>query len=290
MAEARYHLGCPFWGFKDWVGNFYTDDARPQDYLPQYSSVFGTVEGNTTFYSLPAPETVERWREATPPTFRFSFKFPQTITHRAGLEGAGDATAEFLHRMEPLGERLGPFLLQLPPFFGPDRLGVLDRYLRSLPGDLELAVELRHRGFFAAGAMGPVDALLTARGAERAIMDTRALRSGDPNHPDVEAALHKKPDLPVVPAALGRHPYVRFVGHPDPEVNEPYVLELATAAASWIARGQVPYVMIHCPNNVHAPPLARRFHDLLSQQLDAGTLPVYPAHRGERRDGQLSMF
>ena len=291
MTIQGYHLGCPFWGFKDWVGRFYTRDAKPRDYLAQYASVFGTVEGNTTFYSLPSADAVARWRDSTPPDFRFSFKLPRRVTHELGLEHAGDATYEFLDRLAPLGERLGPFLLQLPPSFGPPRLGVLDAFLRSLPVGLDVAVELRHPAFYdPPSAMALADELLMACGAERAIMDTRGLRSGDGEHPDVLAARHKKPNLPVIPAALGRHPYVRFVGHPEPEVNEPFVRELAGAVASWIADGRDPYIMIHCPNNVHAPPLARRLHDLVSQLRDVGELPVFPADRGEQRDGQLSMF
>lgn len=75
--------------------------CQPKDYLAEYARVWNTVEGNTTFYSLPASETVERWHDAVPPEFRFSFKLPKSITHRRSLEGAESETATFLDRMAP---------------------------------------------------------------------------------------------------------------------------------------------------------------------------------------------
>ncbi len=127
MAIQSYYLGCPMWGLKDWLGTLYRRRSQPRTFLEQYAGVFNTVEGNTTFYSLPSPESVERWRQATPEGFRFCFKFPRRITHEKGLRGAGPETAELLRRLEPLGERLGTFMLQLPPAFGPERTPLLER-------------------------------------------------------------------------------------------------------------------------------------------------------------------
>ena len=193
MAIVGYYLGCPAWGLKEWVGNLYTADARPREYLEQYARVFNTVEGNTTFYSLPSPETVQRWRDAVPESFRFCFKLPREITHYQGLVGAAADTRRFFVRMAPLEERLGVFMIQLPPTFGPERLDVLDHFLETLPGEYRYAVELRHPGFFAPEASDRVHELLFARGCERVVMDTRGLRAGDPEHPEVRAARHAKP-------------------------------------------------------------------------------------------------
>jgi hypothetical protein len=52
MAELQYCLGCPMWSNQQWVGELFTSNAKPADFLRQYSSVFNTVEGNTTFYAL----------------------------------------------------------------------------------------------------------------------------------------------------------------------------------------------------------------------------------------------
>lgn len=47
------YLGAPVWGLKDWVGNFLPPKTKPCDFLSLYSQRLNTVEGNTTFYSLP---------------------------------------------------------------------------------------------------------------------------------------------------------------------------------------------------------------------------------------------
>ena len=122
MALTSLHLGCPSWGFKPWRGNLYRRNAQPAEYLEQYASVFNAVEGNTTFYSLPPADAVERWGESVPSSFRFCFKLPREITHDRGLRDAGGEAILFLRRMEPLGERLGPFMIQLPASLGPRRI------------------------------------------------------------------------------------------------------------------------------------------------------------------------
>ncbi len=132
MAELQYYLGCPIWSKKQWVGELFAADAKPADFLRQYSSVFNTVEGNTTFYALPKPATVRKWRNETPPHFRFCFKFPKTISHQLRLQDAEQETLKFLNRLAPLGEKLGPFFLQLPPSFDFDELPALENFLKSL--------------------------------------------------------------------------------------------------------------------------------------------------------------
>ncbi len=281
----RYFLGCPIWSFKGWVGNLFRADARPGDYLRQYASVFDTVEGNTTFYALPPAETVARWLQDTPAGFEFCFKFPRWITHEKGLRQAEPETAEFLARMAPLGERLGPFLLQLPPSFGPDALPTLVAYLDHLPSGHRLAVEVRHRAFFGQGRdEANLNSLLAERGIDRAIFDTRALRTADPSDPAVRAAQQRKPDLPVHIAATGLRPLYRFVAHPLVEANLGRLEELAAVVAAWIEEGRTPYVFMHSPYDVLAPRLARAFHRLLSVRVAVEEMVAWPGEQvGQER-------
>jgi len=275
------------WGNKDWVGNLFSPRCRAGNFLAEYSTVFNTVEGNTTFYSLPSETTVDRWREQTPESFRFSFKLPQTVTHARGLYDAGAETAQFFDRLAPLGERLGPFMIQLPASFGPDRLPLLDAYLRSVPAEYRYAVELRHLAFYEnEETTRAVNELLAVRECERVMMDTRSMRAGDLKHPDVMAAEHKKPDLPITPIVTAHDPLLRFVGHPEATVNEPGLRYWAQHAARWLGEGRSPFIFIHCPNNLFAPAMARTFHAMLDEELRAighddadpspGTMPAWP--------------
>ena len=286
---ARYHLGCPIWGRKDWVGHLYSAGTASNGYLSQYAEVFDTVEGNTTFYSVPSPETVDRWCAATPTTFRFSFKLPRSITHERRLARDADQLAlAFLDRLAPLGPRRGPFMVQLPPSFGPARLSTFDAFLGAMPKTARFAAELRHPAFYDGGPYHrDVDAVLADHGCERVTMDTRPLREG-PDGEGVAEARRKKPDLPTTPLAPGATPIVRFISHPDAEVTAPWLDRWADTIAKWMAEGRRPYFFVHCPNDFHAPFVAREFHQRLQRRCALPPMPDWPGEKPPT--GQLGLF
>jgi uncharacterized protein YecE (DUF72 family) len=69
------------WSYEHWVGNFFPAGTKHEMFLKEYSEHFDTVEVDNTFYGIPSPSTVRRWREETPEGFLFSAKFPRSITH-----------------------------------------------------------------------------------------------------------------------------------------------------------------------------------------------------------------
>jgi len=83
--------------------------------LERYAARLTCAEVNTTFYRPHRPATFERWRDATPEGFRFAVKVPRAITHERRLADCGDLLAMFLQMAAPLGDKLGPLLVQLPP-------------------------------------------------------------------------------------------------------------------------------------------------------------------------------
>ena len=216
---------------------------------------------------MPTPDTVDRWRRQTPERFRFSFKFPREITHDAQLRGALRASSAFLARLSPLGPRLGPFMIQLPAVWPPSELDALARLLAGLPRDFRYAVEVRHPGFFSRSGARDLQDVLVAAGSERIVMDTRPMRAGDPEDPDVLGAAHAKPDVPVRALACGRAPIVRLVAHPVASVNAPWFLFWAARMARWVRQGRRPTLFMHCPNNDHSPGLARDFDRVLRARL-----------------------
>ncbi|MGH7457110.1 MAG: DUF72 domain-containing protein, partial [bacterium] len=228
MAKLQYYLGCPIWSNKQWVGELFTADAKPTDFLRQYASVFNTVEGNTTFYALPKPASVRRWREETPPHFKFCFKFPKTISHQLRLQDAGQETQIFLNRLAPLAERLGPFFLQLPPSFDFKELLMLESFLKALPREFSYAVEARHPDFFnAMAAEEKFNDLLQSLNVGRVVFDTRGLHAAEVPEDDFYTldAKRRKPKVPVRFLATNQSPFVRFVGHPVIENNEFHLLQ-----------------------------------------------------------------
>jgi uncharacterized protein YecE (DUF72 family) len=273
MTLQHYFLGCPVWSNKAWVGELFSATAKHEDYLPQYASVFNTVEGNTTFYGMPTAATVEKWKANAPTSFRFCFKFPQSITHKKRLKDAEAETELFLETLAPLGVRLGSFLLQLPPSFGVRDLPALEAYIQTLPTDYTYAVEVRHTDFYDGG------------------VNEAAVNHPADFTPDTAGAQQRKPDLPVRFDALSDFPMVRYISHPDATQNDPWLTEWVEVVAGWIEAGKTPYIFIHAPDDFYAPRIARRFHTLLSQRVEVGTLPPFPATQPDDSEPQqLSLF
>ena len=287
----HYYLGCPIWSNADWVGDFFTADARPKDFLAQYGSVFNTVEGNSTFYGLPKPVTIERWRDDTPANFRFCCKFPRTISHDRKLAHAQVETTEFLNRMTPLADRLGPLFLQLPPSFSGAALAGLKDYLDSLSNDFNYAVEVRHFDFFAKGeAERELNRTLHERGMDRVILDSRALFSAPAKDEITHETQQRKPRVPVHVIALGQYPMVRFIGHPEIDANRSFLQPWVNKIVDWINEDQRPYIFTHTPDNHYAPHLAQVFHTMLQERLaTVDDLPDWPINKSTQSE-QVDLF
>ncbi|KTC35553.1 DUF72 domain-containing protein [Pseudomonas sp. ABAC61] len=282
-----YFLGCPSWSENAWREYLYPEDARPHDFLGLYSQVFNAVEGNTTFYARPAPATVERWAQIMPGHFRFTAKFPGDISHGGDLREQLTSAESFVQLLSPLGERVSPLWLQLPATFAPQRLAELAGFIDGL--QRPLAVEVRHAEFFARGdAERRLNRLLLDRGVERICLDPRALFSCTSTTPAVLHAQSKKPRVPPRPAAFTQFPQVRFIGHPELEANDPFLVPWLDKVAGWIEEGRTPYVFLHTSDNRMAAELARRFHARLMQRLPG--LPALPELYREPAAEQLGLL
>ncbi len=248
------------WANRAWVGTYFPPDTPPGRELTAYATWCTTVEGNTTFYATPPPETVERWAADSPTSLRFCFKVPQHLTHERRLRGIEEPLGDFLDAVAPLRARLGPLQFQLPASFGPDDLPVLASTINALPRSFEWAVEVRHRDFFAGGdAERPLNDLLADAGVNRVILDSRALLTRPPETREELDAWENKPRLPVRPVATASAPLVRLIGQRSLDVNldqwQPWTAKLA----EWVVAGLEPHVFTHTPDNAEAPALARRF-------------------------------
>src|SRR2546429_9517714 len=69
-----------------------------------------------SFYGTPSASTVTGWNGKTPGDFIFAVKVPQIITHDKVLVECEAEFDEFIERMQLLGNKLGPMLLQFPKF------------------------------------------------------------------------------------------------------------------------------------------------------------------------------
>ena len=98
------------------VDNFYPKmvGSNAERQMEHYQQHFRTVEVNSTFYGMPTTETINKWRNTFDRRFKLVCKSPKGVTHegRHGLDAS--LLAQFINRMEPLGEVLDCVLIQCP--------------------------------------------------------------------------------------------------------------------------------------------------------------------------------
>ncbi len=143
----RLRTGTSGFSYDEWHGGFYPADLPAAERLSFYGSRLPTVEINNTFYQMPKPELLARWRDMVPADFRFALKAPRRITHVLRLKDAREPVERFLTVAATLGERLGPLLFQLPPFARMDA-ALLGDFLALLPAGQRVAFEFRHPSWF----------------------------------------------------------------------------------------------------------------------------------------------
>jgi uncharacterized protein YecE (DUF72 family) len=143
----RILVGTSGWSYKEWKGSFYPPKLPAEEMLRFYAGHFPTVEVNNSFYRIPAERVLATWAEQVPEAFRFVLKASRRVTHNNRLADGDGSLAYFLRAVNPLGERLGPTLFQLPPTFKKD-VDRLRNFLALLPRRWATAIEFRHPSWF----------------------------------------------------------------------------------------------------------------------------------------------
>lgn len=267
-----FYLGCAVWSYQGWIGNFYPSKTPKKDFLSLYSQRLTAVEGNTTFYAIPNAKTINRWVEQTPPQFKFCLKFPQIVTHQGRLLEKVDQAMEFIERVKPLGSRLGPLFLQLPPTYSPDYLDDLSQFVSILSQErILLSVEVRHRDWFIPEWEEKLNHCLRQQQVGRVILDTRPIYQG--NVPKV-AQSRPKPNLPLHLNSTAKFTLIRFISHPILDHNIHYLNTWVTQVDEWLSQGIDIYFFVHCPLEEKSPFTARYFQQQLEQhKINVPPLP-----------------
>lgn len=142
------YVGCTGWTMPDWKGTFYPEKTRVKDFLSAYSKQFNTIEFNTTHYNIPKVETVKRWKAESTDDFIFCPKVFKYISHTKDLGVSRDGVNRMLDSLIHLEEKLGPFFMQLPPYYGLDRKEQLLEFVDNWPREIPIAVELRNASWY----------------------------------------------------------------------------------------------------------------------------------------------
>ncbi|MVN20823.1 DUF72 domain-containing protein [Mucilaginibacter arboris] len=251
--KLKIHVGCVTWGAKDWVGEVYPPGVKESMFWEAYAKQFNCMELNATFYQVYHTETLTKWKErvAVNPDFLFCPKFSRQISHAASLKTVYELTTTFYEGILAFGEKLGPLFLQLSDYFGPERFAELETYLKQLPKDIPVFVELRHERWFSDKPLQEkVFSMLKNLNIGAVITDAAGRRD----------AVHMH--LPT-PAA-----FIRFVGnqlHPtDYQRADDWVKRIKT----WQEQGlESLFLFVHQHYNVTEPKLADYFISKLNQEL-----------------------
>ena len=297
---GRIVVGTSSWADPGFVEDWYPPGLPARDRLPWYAERFEAVELNSSFYAVPARETVERWVRVTPPGFTFDVKLHRLLSrHSAAIDSlppdmraeakttdrgrvklTRELEAELVDRLlaelAPLEDagKLGAFLLQLTPAFSPDRHGLeeLTPVIEHLKPHVT-AVEFRHRGWVRDKRVEHTLGYLSEHDAAFVCVDAPP---GDhvPIMPPIDAVTC---DRLAFFRAHGRNTEGYLKGK---TVAERFGWVYADEELREIARRverlaeEVPQVTIMFNNNrsADAPTAARRFRELIGQ--DPGPAPV----------------
>ncbi len=170
LDRMEVRIGTSGFQYPEWRGKFYPENLSTAKMLGFYTGRFSTTESHYSFRRIPSENTIENWREKTPPGFFFSLKAPQKITHVAKLRDCREIIEFFWRVTSGLKEKMGAILFQLPATHRRD-LPVLEDFLEILPPAMRAAFEFRHESWFTED----VFALLRERNAALCVAESAEL-------------------------------------------------------------------------------------------------------------------
>ena len=139
------YTGTSGFSYASWKGKFYPPKLSGAQMLAYYAERLNGVELNGSFYRTPPETTLLKWAAQTPASFRFCTKGNRGLTYSAEAFDKVGLARILAERLAPLGERLGPILLQFPPTRQLN-IALLDALLSTL--GRPVAAEFRHESWF----------------------------------------------------------------------------------------------------------------------------------------------
>jgi uncharacterized protein YecE (DUF72 family) len=257
MASGRAYVGTSGWVYRSWRAHLYRD-VPTRLWLAHASRTFDALEINASFYKQISPETFRRWRDETPPGFRFTLKGHRFITHYKRLADVEDSIVRVRDPALELGAKLAVVVWQLPSGFRADlkRLDGFLTALRAWPG-VRHAMELRHRSWF-------TEAVRARLAAAR-----------------VASCISDAPDFPLWRAVTTDLVYVRLHGHTRKYASSYSRASLrrwAADARAWLAEGRD--VHVYFDNDAEGAAVQDAL--ALRAELDAGAASVNRRRRAAR--------
>lgn len=137
------HIGTSGWSYDHWDGVLYQPGLPSSRRLDAYTSQFGTVELNSSFYRWPRDTAFASWHRRLPAGFQMSVKAPRGLTHAKKLFEPEVWIERIKAGWHELGDNRAVLLVQLAPTHQRDDAR-LAYFLDRLPQWIRVAVEFRH--------------------------------------------------------------------------------------------------------------------------------------------------
>lgn len=128
-------------------------EFRDKSRLTYYSSLFNSIEVNSSFYKVPQAATVKKWADSVPDNFSFTFKLWREITHVKERAYQPEDVLRFMEVISNAGPKKGCLLIQFPPSFTVELFARVEQLLDILqnidpPHEWKVALEFRHPSWY----------------------------------------------------------------------------------------------------------------------------------------------
>lgn len=264
VKDPAFYIGCAKWGRKEWLNMIYPPKTKEADFLDEYVKHFNAIELNAVFYSIPNAELIRKWRvkaeENANNGFLFCPKFSRTISHIKRLKDAEVPTDLYLSSIHEFGQFLGPCFLQLGDNFGPKNFDVLENYIKHLPVDLEVFVELRHEDWFSDHAARTQLFEMLAKYKKGAIITDASGRRD---------CVHMELTIPEI--------FIRFVGNGQEHKDSDFarIDDWVVRIKTWLDKGLAKvYFFLHQHDEKDTPILANYTIEQFNKHLGAKVAPI----------------
>lgn len=247
--KPEIHVGCAKWGRADWVGKIYPKGTKAANFLDEYAKQFNCIEFNAMYYGLPSPEQIKSWKNKVGKGFKFCPKFTDVITHEKKLQNVNADLNAFLETINEFGDNLGPVFFMPHPQMSPQEMPLILSFLESLPQELDVFTEFRHKDWFEKNNADIVFPALEQLNKGMVITDTAGRRD----------CLHMRLTSPEA--------FIRFVGNSLHQSDYTRIDEWVERLKQWFDEGlQRCYFFVHQHEELYSPELCKYLIEQLNKK------------------------
>ncbi|MBA3662822.1 MAG: DUF72 domain-containing protein [Bacteroidetes bacterium] len=252
-AKPLIHVGLAKWGIPQWVGKLYPKKTKATDFLEEYGKQFNCIEFNAIFYKLPDMKQVKLWKSKVNKDFKFCPKFHAGLTHIKRLKDFRIELDKFLEVAHELDNNLGPVFLMPHPQMGEKSLETIQVFLESLPKELDVFTEFRHKEYMDKKLMDAMYPWMQKKKVGSIITDTAGVREG----------VHMRLTTPEA--------FIRFVGNSLHKSDYTRIDDWVKRLKQWHEKGlKESYFFMHMHDERYSPELSKYLIEQLNKKCDAG--------------------